>query len=245
MSTYTFSNFPKAIVAFGNSFRRSDYEKYQGYLAKIKELPDHAVKSSEMVPKYGKYVHNFAEFVGKCGPVLSVLVQIVKEVDQLHNELKNVEQKIFNTILEGKLRALDCNLKNLESNDTNEIQRVAEIVIAISHFNEMLPVFANEDSIFRERFYQGALLFVRLCFILKAISLIAENATTYNNSNLHGLKQGYQKVLDWYRNKCIGRRMASCYVKQMLSIDGISNWTNDWDRHYKNYTKYYEESTSL
>lgn len=246
MSTYSFSNFPKAIATFGVSFRRTDYERFQEYMKTLKSFADGTNNASEKAVQYSKkYVQTFAQIAGKVAPVLTVLVSLIGEVDQLYKELKNAEQKIFNTILEGKLRALEYNLKNLECRHTNEMQMVAEIVNAISHFNEMLPVFANDDSIFRERFYQGAPLLVRLCVILKAISLIADNFADYNNSNLQSLKQEYQKVLNWFQNKCIGSRMASCYVKEMLTIDGVSNWTSDWDRHYENYKKYYKESTSL
>ncbi|CAG2165119.1 unnamed protein product [Oppiella nova] len=161
----------------------------------------------------------------------------------LYKELKELEQKIFNTILEGKLRALNRIMKDLQDDKTLEVQKVAAIGDAISQFDEILPVFAKENTIFRERFYHGAPLFVRFCTILKAICLIAEQTTDYNTSNLQSLKQNYQEVLDWYRIKCIGRRMASCYVKGMLVLPGVGDWVSDWDRHYEKYKKYYEEST--
>jgi hypothetical protein len=241
MTTYKFSNFPKATVAFGNSFRSTDSEKLKEHLAVLKKAAMGTSQALEHGQKYAPKLKTSALIAGKFASVMTVLVMLVGEVDKLYKELKQQEQKIFNTILEGKLQALNRNLRNLEDASTSEMQKVAEIVNAISNLDELLPMFANEDSIFRERFYHGAPLFIRLCVILKAICLIAEQ-TDYNTSNLQSLKQGYQKVLDWYRIKCIGRRMASCYVKGMLDV---VDWTSDWDRHYETYKKYYEDSTWL
>lgn len=244
MTTYNYSNFPIAIVAFGNGFSTSDYEKHQDYLTKLKAIAEGITQVSVYSEK--ELVTTAAQIAGKVAPVLTVLIVLVGEVDELHNKLKNLDQKIFNINLQMKIRSLTKNLNNLESKDTNEVQRVAEIVTAISHLNEILELFSNTNSIFRERFYHGAPLFVGLCPIVKGICLIAGNTTDYNNSSLQNLKQEYQDVLNWYRNKCIGSRMASCYVKPMLSLDYIGKSTNDWNRHYKIYNeKYYEEDTIL
>jgi hypothetical protein len=231
-------------VAFGNNFRSTDSEKLKEHLAVLKKFAMGTSQALEYGQKHAPKLKTSALIAGKFASVMTVLVMLVGEVDKLYKELKQLEQKIFNTILEGKLQALNRNLRNLGDASTSEVQKVAEIVNAISHLDELLPVFANEDSIFRERYYHGAPLFIRFCTILKAICLIAEQTTDYNTSNLQSLKQGYQEVLDWYRIKCIGRRMASCYVKGMLVPPGV-DWTSDWDRHYEKYKKYYEDSTRL
>ncbi|XP_021963698.1 uncharacterized protein LOC110859134 [Folsomia candida] len=238
MNAYIFRNFPIATVAFGNGFQPTNSEQLKENITLLKSKASLLSQGVEIGQKYSPNLKAAAVFAGKLVTIVNIVIAIVGEVDKLYKELKKIEGKIFNAIFEGKLQALNRNLKNLLDSRTPEIQKIAEIVSAVANLDELLPIFANEDSIFRQRYYYGAPLFLNLCAILKAVCLIAEYTPDYNTANLHSLKQGYQNVLDWYRIKCIGGRMASCYVQQMLPLPFDNE--HDWLGLYNVYPKYYK-----
>ncbi len=243
MTDYKFSNFPKAIVVFGSHFNSTDYEKLQERLSILNKIAIGASQALQYGQKFAANLGTAALIAGSFASVMTVLVSLAGEVDKIYKEFKNLEQKIFNTIVEGELDALNHHMINLANPMTLDGQKVSELVNSVSTLRKLLPFFAKEDSIFRERYYVGAPLFVRLCAILKAISLIEANSNTFND-NLQGLREGYQKVLDWYKIKCTGTRLASCYVNGMLTLPG-GDWTNDWERHYESHKKYYDNGSPL
>jgi len=269
----TYKNFPIPIVAFGRYFRGTDFERLQQNISTINELVQRVntavEKWSENVEQIRPYFQGPLNFLwvmgeGLGGPLtagltstlcfVNILSKLVGQVDGLHTRLQAVEERIFNRILDGKLASLRGNLGNLENSATSNVQRVGELVQAFSNLQEILPIFSGADSIFRERFYVGAPLFVNFCVILKTLTLIALVTPNYNTSQLRALLDDYQNTLEWYKKRCIGSRMASCYATTtawirwnpgILLIDLIEAQCT-WDSHYEKYrNKYYDQVPRL
>jgi len=218
------SDFPNPIVAFGDQNSIEHSEILKTHMTLLKNL---SVGISTAV-----------DFIGPVSPAITIIAMLIGEVDKLRIELKKLEQHIFKNRIEGKLAALTRHLENLQDENTSESQKVAEIVCAVSALDELLPVFKDDDSIIRERYYCGAPLFVRLCGLVKALCLVTEQTSGYNTSNIQGLKRSYQEVLEWFKIKSIGGRLASCYVK-MSSLPG-DQWIYNSSDLNSTFSHYYD-----
>ncbi len=109
----------------------------------------------------------------------------------------------------------------MQDNKTSFEQKKMELVSAISHFHEILPIFTREDSILNRKYYIGAQLFVPICGLLKLMIVIANNTPTYNNPGLQILKEHYQDTLKSFKYRCIRQRLKSIHLyKSPTGIPG-------------------------
>jgi len=151
-----------------------------------------------------------------------------------------LEPNLSTDILHSKLQALVIVVKNSKIATESFVLQIAEISNALMELQELLWVFQEEDSPFRRKHCTlRAIMYLHICAILKTICAISFQVKAFSSTNLMELCMRYQVILDWYRKRCIGKRLASCYVAGMI-IPTAAAWTYDWNRLNTKYKHYFE-----
>jgi len=236
MTTYKFPKFPKPAVLFGQHFNSEDS---QSLLKRLLELNQFYNSDSDLKDTSNE------RFLA----LLDVLHSFISQAISLNKKVVQLERKLLNMTIERNLRSLS--VENIKTVMESEVHKSAEIANAVSKMQELFREFEKSGSLFTELFIFGAPLFLFLCGIFHTISLIALIAAA-DIKNLNGiattcvlleLSGRYQRTLDWYRRKCIGTRLASCYVGGMV-VPSSASWTYDWNRLTDKYKEYFDDGTS-
>lgn len=243
VSSMSFNRVPNAIVVFGPT--KDNGIALNNLKETITTLDDIISKLHAVVEGGSKYIEFFAlssPYTAAVTQFFSIINNLITESNALNKALNDLEQNIYSTLLDGKLLALKNHIVNMQHPETSDEQKKMELVSAFSHFHEILPIFAKQDSILHQKYYIGAQLFVPFCALLKMIMVIANNIPNYNNPGLEDLKQSYRNVLHSFKYRCIQQRLKSIHVICTPVSQYDNNSRHFYEEDLQKFPKYFRST---
>lgn len=244
-SSMSYNRVPNAIVVFGPT--KDNGTALENLKETLITLDDIISKLNNAVQSGSKYIEFFAvvsPYTGYVAKFFSIVNNLIAESVVLNKALNDLEQNIYSTLLDGKLLALKNHIATMQDVRTSVEQKKMELVSAVNHFHEILPIFTKSDSILHRKYYIGAQLFVPFCGLLKMIIVIANNTPNYNNAGLENLKQIYQSVLQSFKYRCIRQRLKYIHISCISTSQYDNNTRHFYEEGLQKFSEYFGSTTS-
>lgn len=245
-TSLTYKGIPDAILTFGPASENTT--NLEGTRAVLNELDQMIEKVNTLVDIGSslELLEQIGKFSGPAGTIITILLKLIGETDDLQKEIHKVETKIHTIAIDGSLRILRNISDILNYPKIEDNQKLIHISLAIQEFQRLIPKFARKDSSLSIKYYLGAPLFVKICGIFRIIHAIAAKMPGYDNPGLKELTIDYQVVLDSFRKRCIRERLRSIYLYTTAGL-GLAAEGAGYDPrnfHYeglKEFPKYFEK----